>query len=166
MLSQKARYALRALIYLGNRDEPASASAIARDVPIPHKFLEQILLQLKAHRLVESRRGREGGYRLSRPGEEISFADVIRVVDGPLALAPCASRTAYRPCESCVDVETCPIRPALIAARDATAAILESIRLTDEPHPALGPAAPAADAERRVTDRGRRVGAKRSPVSP
>ena len=131
MLSQRARYALRALVYLSNCGEAASAGSIARDVPVPRKFLEQILLQLKAHRLVESRRGREGGYRLARPGEEISFADVIRVVDGPLALAPCASRTAYRPCESCADVETCPIRPALIRARDATAAILEKTFVSD-----------------------------------
>ena len=131
MLSQRARYALRALIYLAQRGGPTSAAIIARDVPIPQKFLEQILVQLKAHRLVESRRGREGGYQLSRSGDDISFADVIRVVDGPLALAPCASGTAYRPCESCADVETCPIRPALIEARDATAAILEGRRLTD-----------------------------------
>jgi Rrf2 family protein len=130
MLSQRARYALRALVYLSARDA-ASSAAIARDVPVPRKFLEQILLQLKAHQLVESRRGREGGYRLSRPGNRISFADVIRVVDGPLALAPCASRTAYRPCESCADVETCPVRPALIRARDATAAILEQTFVSD-----------------------------------
>ena len=134
MLSQKARYALRALIYLATSGESASAAAIARDAAVPRKFLEQILMQLKAHRLVESRRGREGGYRLGRPSGEISFADVIRVVDGPLALAPCASRTAYRPCESCVDVETCPIRPALIKARDATAAVLESTYLSSDVH--------------------------------
>jgi Rrf2 family protein len=132
MLSQRARYALRALIYLSER-EAASAAAIAHDVPIPRKFLEQIMLHLKAHRLVESRRGREGGYRLARPAADISYADVIRVVDGPLALAPCASRTAYRPCESCSDVETCPIRPVLIRARDATAAILESTFLDGVP---------------------------------
>ncbi len=131
MLSQRARYALRALIFMNCRGEPVSTAEIAREVPVPRKFLEQILLQLKAHRMVESRRGREGGYRLGRSGAEISFADVIRVVDGPLALAPCASRTAYRPCESCSDVETCPIRPALIKARDATAAILERTTLED-----------------------------------
>ena len=134
MLSQKARYALRALIFLARSGEPASAAAIAERASVPRKFLEQILMQLKAHRLVESRRGREGGYRLGRPSDEISFADVIRVVDGPLALAPCASRTAYRPCESCVDVETCPIRPALIRARDATAAVLESTTLSSDIH--------------------------------
>lgn len=130
MLSQKARYALRALIYLAERGESAPTAMIAAEVPIPRKFLEQILLQLKAHRLVESRRGREGGYALARRASDISYADVLRAVDGPLALAPCASRTAYRPCESCADVETCPIRPALLQARDATARILEGMRLS------------------------------------
>ena len=134
MLSQKARYALRALLELAASGDSASAAELAKRAAVPRKFLEQILLQLKAHRLVESRRGREGGYRLSRPAAEISFADVIRVVDGPLALAPCASRTAYRPCESCVDVETCPVRPALIKARDATAAVLESTYLSSDIH--------------------------------
>jgi Rrf2 family protein len=133
MLSQKARYALRALIYLAERGGSAPTARIAHDVPVPRKFLEQILLQLKAHRLVESRRGREGGYQLAREPSEISYADVIRAVDGPLALAPCASRTAYRPCESCADVETCPIRPVLIIVRDTTAAILERTKLFGEP---------------------------------
>jgi Rrf2 family protein len=134
MLSQKARYALRALLVLAESGGSASAAELAQRAAVPRKFLEQILLQLKAHRLVESRRGREGGYRLSRPAAEISFADVIRVVDGPLALAPCASRTAYRPCESCPDVETCPIRSILIQARDATAAVLENASLAYDAH--------------------------------
>lgn len=125
MLSQKSRYALRALIHLAGRDTPAPASEIARAETIPLKFLEQILSALRAHQLVDSRRGRDGGYRLGRSGDQISFADVIRAIDGPLALAPCASRTAYRPCDSCVDVHTCPIRAVLIQTRDATADILE-----------------------------------------
>jgi len=79
MLSQRARYALRALIYMNGRGEPVSTAEIAREVPVPRKFLEQILLQLKAHRMVESRRGREGGYRLGRSGAEISFADRVAV---------------------------------------------------------------------------------------
>jgi Rrf2 family protein len=137
MLSQKARYALRALIALAESGKSQSAAELAKRATVPRKFLEQILMQLKAHRLVESRRGREGGYRLGRPAAEISFADVIRVLDGPLALAPCASRTAYRPCESCPDVETCPIRPVLIQARDATAAVLENVKLTSDIHSPL-----------------------------
>ncbi|WP_374573390.1 Rrf2 family transcriptional regulator [Phenylobacterium sp.] len=127
MLSQRARYALRALVYLAGRpaDGPASIAEIAEGAAAPRKFLEAILLELKRGRLLVSTRGRFGGYALARPAAETSFADVIRALDGPLALAPCASRTAYRPCETCPTVEDCPIRPALVKARDAVAAVLE-----------------------------------------
>lgn len=128
MLSQKARYALRALICLADAGEGASMMTgdLAAGAAVPRAFLERILLDLKRHGLVASRRGRSGGYALARPAGEISFAAVLRAIDGPLALAPCASRTAYRRCEDCADVETCAIRKALIAVRDATATILEA----------------------------------------
>ncbi|NDW04002.1 RrF2 family transcriptional regulator [Jiella pacifica] len=125
MLSQRARYAIRAMFNVAPRAEPVSAARIAAEEAIPRKFLEAILADLKKAGLVESSRGALGGYRLARPGDEISFADVLRVVDGPLALAPCASRTAYRQCDDCRDVETCETRRTLLAVRDATAAILE-----------------------------------------
>ncbi len=128
MLSQKARYALRALIVLAEAGEGASMMTgdLAAAAAVPRAFLERILLDLKRHGLVASRRGRSGGYGLAKPPGEIDFAAIVRAIDGPLALAPCASRTAYRRCEDCVDVETCAIRAALIAVRDATAAILEA----------------------------------------
>ena len=128
MLSQKARYALRALIVLAEAGEGASMMTgdLAAAAAVPRAFLERILLDLKRHGLVASRRGRSGGYGLAKPPDEIDFAAIVRAIDGPLALAPCASRTAYRRCEDCVDVETCAIRAALIAVRDATAAILEA----------------------------------------
>ena len=85
-----------------------------------------ILLELKRRHLLVSTRGRFGGYALARPAAEISFADVIRALDGPLALAPCASKTAYRPCETCPNVEDCPVHPALVKAREAMAEVLES----------------------------------------
>ena len=78
---------------------------------------------------MHSVRGRNGGYVLGRAPEDITFAEVIRVIDGPLALAPCASRKAYRKCDDCLDEKTCAIRKALIEARDATAAVLEKITL-------------------------------------
>ncbi len=128
MLSQRARYALRALAYLAARPEakPAAIAEIAEEAAAPRKFLEAILLELKRHHLLVSTRGRFGGYALARPAAQISFADVIRALEGPLALAPCASRTAYRPCETCPGVEDCPVHPALVRARDAVAAVLES----------------------------------------
>jgi len=128
MLSQKARYALHALFVLAENDngEPMMIADIADEARVPRKFLEQILLELKKRGIVKSQRGRSGGYLLGRPAKEISFADVIRVTDGPLALSPCVSVTAYQRCGDCLDEATCAIRKVLLAARDATAAILES----------------------------------------
>jgi len=127
MLSQKARYALRALFALGERkdDEPVMIADIAQEANVPRKFLEQILLEMKRRGIVHSQRGKFGGYTLGREPEDISFAEVIRVMDGPLALAPCASRTAYRRCDDCDDETTCAIRKVLLNVRDATAEILE-----------------------------------------
>ncbi|HVZ92179.1 MAG TPA: Rrf2 family transcriptional regulator [Rhizomicrobium sp.] len=128
MLSQKARYALHALILLAEQGgrEPMMIADIAEQSGAPRKFLEQILLSLKRRGIVQSVRGRAGGYRLGRPAKEISFADIIRETDGPLALSPCVSVTAYHKCADCKDEATCAIRKALLAARDATAAVLES----------------------------------------
>lgn len=131
MLSQKARYALRALLVLAERNDrdPMQIADIAHEADVPRKFLEQILLELKKRGIVQSHRGRQGGYALGKTPKEISFADIIRVTDGPLALAPCVSVTAYHRCEDCFDEATCPIRKVLLAARDATAAVLESRNL-------------------------------------
>lgn len=128
MLSQKARYALHALIVLAQRDDdaPMMIADIAEEAGVPRKFLEQILLDLKKRGIVQSLRGRSGGYLLGRSPREISFAEIIRTIDGPLALSPCVSVTAYHKCADCSDEATCVIRRALLAARDATASVLES----------------------------------------
>ena len=128
MLSQKARYALHALIVLAEKGgrEPMMIADIAEEAGVPRKFLEQILLGLKRRGIVQSHRGRSGGYLLGRPAKEISFADIIREIDGPLALSPCVSVTAYHKCPDCKDEATCAIRKVLLAARDATAQVLES----------------------------------------
>lgn len=128
MLSQKARYALHALIVLANHGggEPMMIADIAEQAAVPRKFLEQILLGLKKRGIVQSMRGRAGGYRLGRSAKEITFADIIRETDGPLALSPCVSVTAYHRCPDCRDEATCAIRKVLLAARDATAHVLES----------------------------------------
>ncbi len=128
MLSQKGRYALHALFVLAERggDEPMQIADIAQAARVPRKFLEQILVELKKRGIVRSQRGRAGGYMLGRDPKDISFADVIRVTDGPLALAPCVSVTAYHRCDDCLDEDTCAIRKVLLLARDATADILES----------------------------------------
>ena len=133
MLSQKARYALRAMLHMAEHEKAGSLQIadIAEGASVPRKFLEQILLELKRRGLVHSIRGRNGGYNLGRPTREISFSEIIRVIDGPLALSPCASRTAYRKCDDCTDETTCAIRRSLIDVRNATAHILEQHSLAD-----------------------------------
>lgn len=133
MLSQKARYALRALVALARADgEQLTSGDLAARANAPRKFLEAILLELSRHQLVVSRRGKFGGYTLARPATEISFAEVIRVIDGPLALAPCVSpRLGYRKCDDCPDLELCTLRGALLKARDATAEVLEGYTLAE-----------------------------------
>ena len=128
MLSNRSRYALRAMVHLAGLPGggPATIAEIAEASAAPRKFLEAILLDLRRQHLLVSRRGRSGGYALAAPPDGISFADVIRALEGALALAPCASRTAYGPCETCPDVETCPLQPVLRDGRDALAAVFEA----------------------------------------
>ncbi len=129
MLTQKARYALHAMIYLARKGEPATVAEIADAEGIPRKFLEQVLGALRPRGLVVGRRGPSGGYRLGRAAEAIRFADLLRCIDGPLALAPCATRKGFQRCPDCRDMETCEIRPVLIEVRDATARRLEAMSL-------------------------------------
>ncbi len=133
MLSQKAKYGLRALVELARADGgQVSAGELALRAGAPRKFLEAILLELSRNQIVLSRRGKFGGYVLARPPAAITFAEIIRVIDGPLALAPCVSpRLGFRKCADCPDLETCTLREALRRARDATADVLEAYTLAD-----------------------------------
>lgn len=132
MLSHKARYALRALVALARENgDQKTASDLAVAADAPRKFLEAILLELSRRGLVRSRRGKFGGYILARSADSITFAEVIRVIDGPLALAPCVSRTAFRKCDDCPDLATCSLREALLRARDATSDVLDRYSLAD-----------------------------------
>jgi Rrf2 family protein len=132
MLSQKARYGLRALVEL-SRAEGAQVTSgeLALRADAPRKFLEAILLELARNKVVVSRRGKFGGYVLARPAAAISFAEIIRIIDGPLALAPCVSRLSFRKCDDCPDLATCSLREALLRARDATSDVLESYSLAE-----------------------------------
>jgi hypothetical protein len=78
-------------------------SEISREQAIPKKFLEQILLELKRAGIVMSRRGRLGGYVLLRAPEQVTFGEVLRLIDGPIAPLPCLSKIAYRRCVDCAD---------------------------------------------------------------
>lgn len=129
MLSQKARYALHAMLYLARKGDVATVAEIAEREAIPRKFLEQVFSILSTRGLVVGRRGPQGGYRLARGADAISFADILRCIDGPLALAPCATRTGFRTCDGCRSMESCELRPVLVAAREATARQLEGVSL-------------------------------------
>lgn len=132
MLSQKARYALRALVELARaQGDQVTSGELASRADAPRKFLEAILLELARNKVVVSRRGKFGGYTLARDAAEISFAEVIRIIDGPLALAPCVSRLSFRKCDDCPDLATCSLREALLRARDATSDVLEGYSLAD-----------------------------------
>lgn len=129
MITQKARYALHVMLHLARREGASTANAIAEAERIPRKYLEHVMSSLKSKGLVTGKRGPSGGYVLARAADRISVADVLRAVDGPLALAPCASLTAYAPCPDCQSVETCKIRPILLAVRDTTSLLLEGTSL-------------------------------------
>ncbi|MCI0529502.1 MAG: Rrf2 family transcriptional regulator, partial [Nitrospira sp.] len=133
MLSKKAKYALKALILLAKEQDrgPILISDLAQREAIPKKFLEFILLELKNHGILQSKKGKGGGYFLGKAPSEITLGHVIRILDGPLAPLPCVSQTAYMKCEECKDEITCGIRIVMKEVRDATARILDGTSLTD-----------------------------------
>jgi Rrf2 family protein len=131
MISQKTRYALRALLHLVEfgRGDPVQLGSIAEAQQVPRKYLELIMLDLKRAGFVSSVRGPAGGYRLARPPEAISFGEVIRTLEGPIALVPCASVNFYSRCGDCHDETTCAIRRVMLVVRDQSAAILDNMDL-------------------------------------
>jgi Rrf2 family protein len=134
MLSQKAKYAIKALIVLARAQEQDSlvqARDVSTDQNIPKKFLDLIFFELRRHGLVQSTRGREGGYCLARPAAEISIAAIVRAVDGPLAPLPCASVKFYRRCADCDNEKTCEVRRLMREVRDAASAILDNTSLAE-----------------------------------
>jgi Rrf2 family protein len=133
VLSRKSKYGLKALLVLAQRrgTSPVLISELAARDAIPKKFLEAILLELKRHGVVQSKKGKGGGYFLHRKPNEITFGEVIRALDGPLAAVPCVSETAYMKCGECVDEGTCGVRLAMKEVRDATARILDHTTLAD-----------------------------------
>ena len=134
MLSQKAKYAIKALLVLA-RAQKAGQLAQARDISgtenIPKKFLDLIFFELRGAGLIVGTRGREGGYALAKPAAQISIAAIVRAVDGPLAPLPCASVRFYRRCDDCDDEKTCEVRRLMREVRDAASAILDNRTLAD-----------------------------------
>ncbi len=133
MISQRAKYALRALVALSRAPmgAPVLILDISRSQAIPKKFLEQILLELKRAGIVASKRGRAGGYVLSRPPDAITFGEVLRLIDGPIAPLPCLSKIAYQRCRDCADEGTCEIRQVFAKVALATRGVLDSTTIAD-----------------------------------
>ena len=133
MLAQKTRYALRSLLYIAEDREgaPVQLARIAETHRVPPKYLELIMLDLKKANLVTSTRGPRGGYRLTRQPSEISFGEIVRAMEGPIALVSCASVNFYAPCGDCHDEATCAIRRAFSILRDQSSQLLEGISLAE-----------------------------------
>ncbi len=127
MLSKRAKYAIKTILYLQDHPDemPVSAKVISEKEHIPYKFLENILRDLKTHQLVKSVRGAVGGYTLAKDPSEITVAQIMRVVDGPIALIPCVSERFYEACAECEDEKTCRIRKLFAEVRAEMVPILE-----------------------------------------
>jgi Rrf2 family protein len=133
MLTNKTRYALKALIALAAQQDKGTVSIadISEKEGIPRKFLELILLEMKNLGILQSKRGKAGGYALAKSPDSITLGYVVRVLEGPLAPVPCVSQTAYRKCDDCLDEQVCGLRLIMKDVRDAVASILDSTTLAD-----------------------------------
>lgn len=126
MLSKKCKYAIHALVHMARRpDEKYLIREVSEACRIPKKFLETILLELKHAGMLGSKAGKGGGYYLRRKPNEINLAEVIRLFDGAIAAAPCATYKFYEPCKECDDETTCSIRYAFLEVRNATVEMLK-----------------------------------------
>lgn len=135
MLSKKTQYAFQALIYMAqkNPNEPTLIAEISKKKKIPLKFLENILLELKNAGLLDSKKGKGGGYFFKIPPNKIPLAKVMRLLDGPIALMPCVSLYFYERCKNC-DEKHCGINEVMIQVRDATLNIVEKKTVADMAH--------------------------------
>ena len=133
MLTKKAKYALKAALHLARRESGGAVliADIAAAEKIPKKFLETILLTMKNRGILVSRKGRGGGYALARPAAQVTFGEIVRVMDGPLAPVPCVSAMAYHRCGECASEERCEIRGVMQRVRDASSAVLDATSLAD-----------------------------------
>ena len=133
MLSQKTRYTIRALQHLADhwREGPVRLDTIAEAQNIPRKFLTVILSEMVRAGLVDSTRGRDGGYELALAPVDIRYGDIIRLTRGSLALVPCASRNAHETCQNCLPEAECRLRGLMLTLRDEMAAMLDRVSLAD-----------------------------------
>lgn len=131
MLSKRTKYAIHALVHLAKKygEGPVLISKVAQTENIPQKFLEAILVDLKNVGIVNSKKGKGGGYYLLRHPEEVNIAEIMRLFDGPIALLPCVTHMYYERCEECIDEETCGIRQVMLKVRNETVSLLKGATL-------------------------------------
>jgi Rrf2 family protein len=132
MLSKKSQYAFKALTYLSERFDkgPVLISEIAKKKKIPLKFLENILLELKKADILDSKKGKGGGYFLKKSPDKVKVSTVIRLINGPIAMLPCVSLYFYERCKNCNE-KHCGLHDMMIEVRDATLNIVENRTLKD-----------------------------------
>lgn len=133
MLSKKTKYAINALVYIARNidEQPISVRRISEEQNISLKFLESILTELKNARILNSKKGKYGGYSLNGTPEEIHMAKIVRLFDGAIALLPCVTYQYYERCEECTDEETCGIRQVAMEIRNETVKRLKAATLAD-----------------------------------
>jgi Rrf2 family protein len=133
MLSQKTRYTIRALQHLADRygQGPVPLAEIAEKQNIPAKFLTVILSEMNREGMVNSQRGRDGGYMLAKPPAEVRIGDLVRMTHGSLALVPCASRMRYERCDNCITEADCRLHHLMLYLRDETARVLDGVTLAN-----------------------------------
>ena len=133
MLSKKTKYGIKALTYLANREDncPVQISEIAKSKNISHKFLESILLTLRKASVLGSKKGKGGGYYLIKEPKEIKMTEVIRSLEGPIAMVPCVSLNFYEKCDDCPDENACSVHKLMIQVRDNTLSVLRNTTLAD-----------------------------------
>ena len=133
MLSKKTKYGLKALTYIARSesDSPVQVSEIAKSEQIPQKFLEGILLTLRKSGILGSKKGKHGGYYLRNEPSEIKMTDVMRVLEGPIAMVPCVSLNFYEKCDDCPDENICSVNKLMLQVRDSTLKVFRNTTLAD-----------------------------------
>lgn len=133
MLSKKTKYGLKALAFIARQEDknPVQIATISKSENISHKFLESILLTLRKSGFLGSKKGKGGGYYLLKEPKDILMTDIIRVLEGPIAMVPCVSLNYYEKCDDCPDEDACSVHKLMIQVRDNTLNVLKSNTLAD-----------------------------------
>lgn len=133
MLTNRAKYALKALLHLARHrgEGPVQAARIAESEHVPLKFLELILVQLRAAGVIRSKVGKGGGHELNKDPADITLLAIVRTIDGPIAPLPCLSVTAYTRCDDCADEDTCGTRRLMMGVHQASLEVMSHTTLAD-----------------------------------